>query len=214
MRIDSTLPIEMTTELDVKLTALALIGRLQEEPESEILHFFKKSVCCVRDQAMRAMDNSKLLEPKLHSWGRVFTVAAILDFVKAFLVERERQRIIEEQEWANVSPSSEPEEPSRSTSWRHSRRIDAIEDDDGDVDMGILASKLQRGEFLVKCTKSLQSRDHVKEHDLEAGEVLVISQVRSLGDGSNDAWFCGYKVLDPSKVKKWVFSEHTTKLFH
>jgi hypothetical protein len=205
----------MATELDIKLTTLALIGRLQDEAESEIIYFFKKSVSCGREQAMRAIDNSKLLESSIRDEGkRVFTTSSIFELVRTFITVREQQRIREEQEWSNASPSSDE---NMVASYEQDSRFEATarsSHEDEEVDMGILASRLQKGEFLVKCILTSRSRDQVKEHDLTAGEVLVISQVRSLGDGTDDAWFCGYKQKDPTKVKKWVFSEHTTRLYN
>lgn len=212
----------MASELDFKLTALALIARMNDEPEPEIINFFKKSVSCVREQAMRAIENSKLLQSVLSEReGKVFTTSKIFDLVKTFLTEREHQRLLEEQEWSNVSPSSAEEvswnRPAEiaPSSWRVNAPTHAVDHHpDEDVGMGILASQLKKGDFLVRSTKTIPSRDQAKEHDLTAGEVFVISQVKGFGDGSNDAWFCGYKVKDPGKVQKWVFSGHTTKLFH
>lgn len=211
----------MASELDVKLTTLALIARMNDEPECEIISFFKKSVSCVREQAMRAIENSKLLQSALSErGGGVFTTSKIFDLVKTFLTEREQQRLLEEQEWSNFSPSSAEEvswnRPAETaSSWRVNAPTNSVDHHpDEDVGMGILASQLKKGEFLVRCTKTIPSRDKAKEHDLTVGEVFVISQVKGFGDGSNDAWFGGYKVKDPGKVQKWVFSGHTTKLFH
>ena len=79
--------------------------------------------------------------------------------------------------------------------------------------LALAASQLHPDEFLVRTNKRYVTRDPVKEHAFEYGEVFLIDQVRSLNDGSGDAWLCGYRLQDTAKEHKWIFSQYTSNIF-
>ena len=205
---------------EARLTTLALAARLNAEPESEIVQFFKKSGACSLEQAKAALALSRELEERVRSSSQlVFTIGTLFQIVQQYISEKEGEKLREEQEWAALANSPETNFPrSRfvpsSSSSSSMPPPAAVAEDEEEVRLGIVASQLAAGEFLVKAKIDLRARDSVKEHDLTHGQIFVIDQVRGLGDGSSDAWFCGYALEDAEQMHKWIYSQYVVKIFH
>ena len=200
---------------EAKLTTLALAARLNDEAEIDIVQFFKRSGSCTLEQAKTALASSKQLEERLRAAPvRVFTVAQLHAEVNQFIAEQEQARQREEQELAALVSQPRSASPRPRFAAASSSSSTAVTADDEDARLALAASQLAPGEFLVRARIDLRSRDSVKEHDLRHGQVFLIDQVRSLGDGSRDAWYCGYCLEDRTQTHKWVFSQYVVKIFH
>jgi hypothetical protein len=173
--------------MEAKLVTLALVANLNGEPESEVVKFFKSLKGeCTRDQAMKAISDAKKLAETVKS---VLTVGAIYSLVKKHLEDQERQRIEEEAEWNTVSPTAP----------------DLLNDSE-ETELGIIASQLPPGQFLVRAKVDWAARDSHKEHSLSCGDVFIIDQTA-------DDWYCGHRIGQSLRDQKWIYSQYVVKIF-
>lgn len=190
--------------MEAKLVTLALIARLNNESDDEVIKFFKNLKGeCSRDQAMRALADSKELLRELPA-DSVHTVAGLYWFVKNCLDERERRRIEEEREW--ISEAS-----SRLGPPAGAEIADLLGTDD-ETNLAVVASQLPPGKFLTQARMDWTARDPQKEHSFREGDVFVIAKV-SHGNEDDSAWYFGYRLDDVTETQRWIFSQYVTKIY-
>ena len=176
--------------MSIKLTTFALTAYINSVPENDIIDFFKLSIKCTRQEAMSAIEDAQKILSELQP--RVLTVGMIKEIVSEYVEKKIQQDKIENQKWNNSFEQINPSSP-----------------------LLHIASAIQPDEFVVQATRNYDSRDPVREHSLRVGSLYVITEVRSLNDGTGDAWFCGYVADEPEdeRNKKWIFSDFCKTVF-
>jgi len=197
----------MASANETHLLAFALAARLNGESEEEIFAFFKANLRgqCTYEQARRATEDSKELQQQMPQ--QIMTTGMLCDFAKKFIDERERKRREEELEWNHV--------PVEQSSLSRDL-LDNSPRSDEETELGLIASQLPEGNFLVRTRMDRQARPEEKhrEHSFKKGEVFVITQIAGNDDGTGDAWFCGYNLNDSrNQTNKWIFSDDVYKIF-
>ena len=195
---------------EAHLLSFALAARLNGESDDEVYSFFKTNLrgTCSYEQARRAIEDSKQLQQSLAP--QVMTVAMLKKVSQDFIDERERRRKEEELEW-NYVPSIQPVASSSSNNL-----LDGSPQSDEETELGLVASQLPEGHFLVRTRMERMARpeERDREHSFKKGEVFVITQIAGNDDGAGDAWFCGYNLNDSrNQTKKWIFSDDVYKIF-
>jgi hypothetical protein len=191
-------------ESSIRLTTFAVLARLNGETDTEIYNFFKSNLRnkCTYEQAKLAIKDACDIEKTVPA--RPLTTMALMKIVAKYLEDRERQKKEEERDW--FVPSN-----GRSSSSRVTHEEPAHDE----TELGVLASQLAEGEFLVRTRRerlARQSERH-REHSFKKGDVFVISKVVGPDDGSDDAWLCGVNVADTERKKKWIFSGDVYRIY-
>ncbi len=199
--------------------AFAVMAKLSGNTEDDVLAFFKTNLKgeCTYKQAKQAIEDSHKLIPNLHT-AVPLTTGKVYGIATEYLQEREKLRLEElerEREW-NEIPSTRPTSRPSSSSSRDLlgppvRQIG--EEDDEEVRLGITASQLKRGEFLVQSICDWIDGDGTKQHALRAKDIFVIVDVNGVDDGSDTAWYLGFKYGDPREELKWIYSGYVRKVF-
>ena len=195
------------------LLTFTIMAKLNGNTEDDVYTFFKTNLKgeCTYKQAKQAVEDGNKLIQNLPPTP--LTTAAVYGIASEFISERERIRLEElekEREWDE--PSTQYTRPSSSSS-RDLLGISVARDDDEEVRLGIAASQLKPGEFLVQAICDWTEGDRNKQHPLRTKDLFVIVDVNGVDDGSDTAWFLGFKFGDPHEELKWIFSGYVRKVF-
>ena len=172
---------------DVNRITFALMALLNEIDEQEVLEFFRKKLSSTRVDVVNALADAIEVRAQLEQLTcAVLTTGMLRAVVVEFLADRELRRQQEEEQWqAEQDPT---------------------------LLLALAMSQLRPGELIVRARVEYLTRDPTREHELVTGDLFVVDQIRNLNDGTNDAWYCGYRLGDPNQGKKWIFSAFTDRI--
>lgn len=172
----------MTSTDEERYVTLALAALLNQVSEKDLALFLTNEASCHEKDIASAVSDAKVLMRQAERWNayRAVTVPMLRLMVSEFLKER-------------------------------NRRFKEANDNDEFFTSQIqsIAKTLDKGEFIVRVTSEYEAQEPESQHNLVVGQVYVIELKRPLNDGTRDAWYCGYNMDDPGKMKKWLFSDFT-----